>query len=210
MAANSYVDESSLTLNQSKNKHPPIVFQCKGCKNIIGDSSAFVSADQQLEVICVHAVTSLVSSSECLETSTEGADMGSTFRPLQCTSCNLVIGRVYRTTPKELDHLRNMFSFDVEQIQSYQIGSLSEMQSVSTEEILDIPTAKALETRIGKIECVILMLMERMGLAEGTMNKENDSTMATNQTSDAHMDCQDMLQQNEHSNSIKPNKKKRK
>ena len=67
-----------------------------------------------------------------------------------------------------------------------------------------------LDCCITQIECVILMLMERMGLAEDTMNKENDSTMATNQTSDAHMDCQDTLQQNEHSKSIKPNKKKRK
>jgi len=30
----------------------------------------------------------------------------STFMPLQCKSCKSAIGRIYRTTPRELDHLR--------------------------------------------------------------------------------------------------------
>ena len=48
--------------------------------------------------------------------------------------------------------------------------------------------------------------MERMGLAE---DKENDSTVSTNQTVDNKMDCQDTLQDKEHKGS-KPSKKKRK
>ena len=60
---------------------------------------------------------------------------------------------------------------------------------------------------IKQIESVILMLMERMGLAE---DKENDSTVSTNQTRDNIMDCQDTVQDKDHSRGSKPNKKKRK
>jgi len=215
MAVNSHVamEDSNLTLNQLKKESFPFVFQCKGCNDIIGDSSNFISSDQELEVISLNAVTSLVSPLECLETSTEGADMGSTFRPLQCKSCNSVIGRVYRTTPKEFDHLRSMYCLDIEHIRSYQIGSVSGTRNgpVSSDEILEIPTAKALATRIAKIESVILMLVERMGLAEDTMNKQNDSSISTNKTLENKMDCQDTaLQENDRNEGNKPSKKKRK
>lgn len=56
-----------------------------------------------------------------------------------------------------------------------------------------------------QIESVILMLMERMGLAE---DKENDSTVSMNQTRDNKMDCQDTLQDKDHSKGSKPKKRK--
>ncbi|CAH3022312.1 unnamed protein product [Porites evermanni] len=207
MAVNSHTEpeQSNFTLNLSrKEERLPFVFQCKGCNNIIGDSSAFTSSDQELEVICLNAVTSLVSSQECLETSTEGPDMGSTFRPLQCMSCKSVIGRVYRTTPRELDHFRDMFCLDVEHIRSYQVGSGSATQSIAGEsdDFLDVPSAKALQNRITKIECVILMLMERMGLQDLT-SKENNSTMSSN----SHVTAEE---EDNEKPEYKPSKKKRK
>ena len=36
-------------------------------------------------------------------------EFSSTFMPLQCKSCKSYIGRIYRTTPRELDHLRYTF-----------------------------------------------------------------------------------------------------
>lgn len=57
MAVNSHteLEQSNLTLNLSrKEEHLPFVFQCKGCNNILGDSSAFTSSDQELEVICLN------------------------------------------------------------------------------------------------------------------------------------------------------------
>ena len=57
MAVNSHTEpeQSNLRLNLSpKEERLPFVFQCKGCNNIIGDSSAFTSSDQELEVICLN------------------------------------------------------------------------------------------------------------------------------------------------------------
>lgn len=213
MAANSHVTEPNLTLDQSiRDSSPIVIFQCKGCKSVLGDSSAFVASDRELEVICVNGVTSVVTSAEVLETSTEGADVGSTFRPLHCSSCKLIIGRVYKTTPKEFDHFRNMFCFDREQIDSYQVGSLSEKQStaLNTEQILDIPTARTLETRISKVECVVMMLVEKVGHLGDTANKENVSTMSTNQSVDNPMDSCDTSEEKEQEKVKKPGRKKRK
>lgn len=33
----------------------PIVFQCKNCNNILGDSCAWVSSDRDLEMICINS-----------------------------------------------------------------------------------------------------------------------------------------------------------
>lgn len=50
-----------------------------------------------------------------------------------------------------------------------------------------------------------------MGLAEDTMNKQNDSSISTNKTLENKMDCQDTaLQENDRNEGNKPSKKKRK
>ncbi|KAK2550360.1 hypothetical protein P5673_029062 [Acropora cervicornis] len=171
MAANSLVPaDSNLTFEQSFKEGSPVVFQCKSCKSIVGDSCAFVSSDRELEVICVSAVTSIVTLGDVLETSTEGADMG-----------------------------------------SYQVGSVVDRQntSVTTEKILDIPTAKMLETRISKIECVVMMLLEKMGQVGDSTNTENVSTMAENQPMESSIDCCDTMEEKEKDKVKKTSKKKR-
>ncbi|XP_074632892.1 protein Mis18-alpha-like isoform X3 [Acropora palmata] len=183
MAANSLVPaDSNLTFEQSFKEGSPVVFQCKSCKSIVGDSCAFVSSDRELEVICVSAVTSIVTLGDVLETSTEGADMG-----------------------------RNMFCFNGEHIDSYQVGSVVDRQntSVTTEKILDIPTAKMLETRISKIECVVMMLLEKMGQVGDSTNTENVSTMAENQPMESSIDCCDTMEEKEKDKVKKTSKKKR-
>ena len=58
MAANSHVTEPNLTLDQSiRDSSPIVIFQCKGCKSVLGDSSAFVASDRELEVICVNGMS---------------------------------------------------------------------------------------------------------------------------------------------------------
>lgn len=177
----------------------------------MGDSCAFVSSDRELEVICVSAVTSIVTLGDVLETSTEGPDMGSTFRPLHCSACDLIIGRVYKTTPKEFDIFRNMFCFNGEHIDSYQVGSVVDRQNTSatTEKILDIPTAKMLETRIAKVECVVMMLLEKVGQVVDSTNTENVSTMAEKEPMESSIDCCDTMEEKEKDKVKKTSKKKR-
>ena len=37
---------------------------------------------------------------------TQARDFGCTFSPITCSGCNNVLGKMYRTTPSHLDHLR--------------------------------------------------------------------------------------------------------
>lgn len=51
-----------------------------------------------------------------------GLDDGATFQVLRCAQCDAAVGRVYQTTPRGLDVLRDNFTFLEESIASYQVG----------------------------------------------------------------------------------------
>lgn len=133
----------------------------------------------------------------------------STFIPIHCKSCSSPIGRIYQTTPKDLDHLRNQYCLDMEHIRSYQVGSEDGMQTLPAEEVLGIPTAKVLQQGIHKIESVVLMLLERLTLLEKEVkgnkaNMEDDETNLTATGSDSARETQ------KESDSAKQNRKRRK
>lgn len=54
-----------------------------------------------------------------LETSREESDYGSTFNNLHCRNCQEWLGRQYRTTTAELDHLRGNYTFSLGQLILY-------------------------------------------------------------------------------------------
>ncbi|PWY99479.1 hypothetical protein BCV70DRAFT_201045 [Testicularia cyperi] len=110
-------DDEDLTLN-------PLVFQCRGCFRLLGDSLSFISTDYDLGYVVLSTVSEVVSQQTTYETSLEpGKDLGSTFARLDCAGCGAILGRNYRTTPRELDGLRDCFSLEVERIHTYQLGS---------------------------------------------------------------------------------------
>ncbi|XP_020621122.1 protein Mis18-alpha-like isoform X2 [Orbicella faveolata] len=120
--------------------------------------------------------------------------------PLQCKSCKSAIGRIYRTTPRELDHL------------SYQVGSVNGMQTVTREEVLDLPTAKTLQQGIHKIESVIIMLLERLrtleaGLEIRTNDEDTNGKLFASKAVNSGIDSQVAVIDKSHE---KPSKKKRK
>ncbi|XP_022082562.1 uncharacterized protein LOC110974910 isoform X2 [Acanthaster planci] len=56
----------------------PVVLQCKNCNNIVGDSMAWVCANDDLKTITLHSITNSVTAGKKLMTSTtEGIDLGS-------------------------------------------------------------------------------------------------------------------------------------
>jgi len=84
----------------------PLVFQCKSCRCILGDSFAFASSDEGLMTLTLMAASDNVQVETELATSNEGKDLGSSFRKLRCKNCQSVVGRMYISTPRLLDHLR--------------------------------------------------------------------------------------------------------
>ncbi|XP_054753155.2 uncharacterized protein LOC129258933 [Lytechinus pictus] len=116
------LDPETVEHDQS-NKDLPAVFQCQHCNVIISDSIAFIAAHDDLKSITLNSVNASVELSTKLITSTDGIDQGSTFSPLVCRGCKTVLGKVYKTTPRPLDDLRDYFTIDVNKLSVYQVGS---------------------------------------------------------------------------------------
>lgn len=113
----------------------PLTFQCRICFRLLGDSFAFVATDTELGYVILSDVSEIVTQDTSYETSTEpGKDIGSTFARLRCTGCNTTIGRNYRTTPRDLDDLRDCYSLEVDAIYTYQLGSNYTRQTEKDEE----------------------------------------------------------------------------
>lgn len=55
-------------------------------------------------------------------TSKEGLDVGSTFFRFTCAMCQNPLGLYYLTTSKDLDDLREKFSFSYESVTLYEMG----------------------------------------------------------------------------------------
>ncbi|XP_033103104.1 uncharacterized protein LOC117105909 [Anneissia japonica] len=107
-------------------------------------------------------VTNVVDSHQCLVTSEKGIDIGSTYRELYCVMCDEILGRVYQTTPRHLDNLRDVFTLDIPKIQSYQVGSGEQVGDFDTGDMLDMPSSRALQDDLFKIKATVCALNERL------------------------------------------------
>ncbi|SPO24473.1 uncharacterized protein UTRI_03741 [Ustilago trichophora] len=103
----------------------PLTFQCRKCFRLLADSFSFVATDPDLGYVILSQTTECVLQDTTYSTSTDPnqKDLGSTFARLRCAGCNSTIGRNYRTTPRDLDDLRDCFSLEVNAISTYQLGS---------------------------------------------------------------------------------------
>lgn len=99
----------------------PLIFQCAACKVVVGDSLAFVESLEGMRMISLTAASSIQRSAD-VYTSKTGHDIGSTYFSFACSACNSDLGKYYLTTSKDLDSLREKFTFYVDAISSYELG----------------------------------------------------------------------------------------
>ena len=84
----------------------PLVLQCLQCRTIVGDTCSVVSLDPALRTIILQKKGENASLQNELHTSQGGVDYGSTYHLVECKKCGAALGRMYRTTPPELDQWR--------------------------------------------------------------------------------------------------------
>ena len=53
----------------------------------------------------------------------EGIDEGSTYVEIGCDGCKNIIGKSYKSTTSCTDLYRDTFSFDIDKVKSYTLGS---------------------------------------------------------------------------------------
>ena len=99
----------------------PLCFSCLKCRTIVGDSFSFLTSDENAQTITLTASSNIQRSAD-VYTSKSGSDIGSTYFNFTCSNCQAQLGRYYLTTSKDLDELREKFTFNVNNIQSYELG----------------------------------------------------------------------------------------
>jgi Yippee zinc-binding/DNA-binding /Mis18, centromere assembly len=153
----------------------PVVFQCKRCRSILGDSLGLVAVNAELEVVVLGRTKGVTVGSE-LEVSRGGIEASSTFHAAFCASCGARVGRVFRTTPSTLDAMRDMFSLDRSALQSYQIGSgapddaaLRSPASSATSTVASVEesaSASSTDVRVAALEQAVGDLRTELGKAQ--------------------------------------------
>ena len=122
MSENDEVKASESTNESSVDEvQGPLVFSCAKCRTIVGDSFSFYSSNESMRTITL-AASSNIKRSPDVYTSKTGNDVGSTYFQFTCQNCSVTLGRYYLTTSKDLDEIREKFSFSVDTISSYELG----------------------------------------------------------------------------------------
>ncbi len=160
------VDKTDLLQHESVKFECPLVFQCSKCRSIIGDSLAWVGAYEDLSAVVLHHVSdSAIRTRRDRVTSQNAFDLGSTFLILECQVCDELIGRIYKTTPKHLDDIRDCYCLDVKQVDSYQLGDFG--TNVTREsDPFSMQTNTYLVSQINKFQSIIVGLGERVAALE--------------------------------------------
>jgi hypothetical protein len=100
-----------------------LVFCCIHCRTIVGDSLALLSSHAELKTITLSKATKVNRQDSLCTVTTDSVDKCGTYFPIQCAQCCRSIGRYYISTPRALDEIRERFTFLVDEISSYELGS---------------------------------------------------------------------------------------
>ncbi|XP_033635197.1 kinetochore protein mis18-like [Asterias rubens] len=168
-------DEDVDDLEQGEPEDESVILQCKNCNTIVGDSMSWVYANDDLKTVTLHSTTNAVTMGKKLMTSTTGGiDLGSTYVHLVCKHCNEVVGKVYKTTSRQLDNLRDLFTFSAHQITSYQVGSNEQTADVDLQNQRNLLSPESIKEEILKIQVMICALNQRIGNIESSLEIKDD------------------------------------
>ncbi|KAK7206867.1 yippee zinc-binding/DNA-binding /Mis18, centromere assembly-domain-containing protein [Myxozyma melibiosi] len=164
---------------------PPVVFQCASCLVIVADSLSWVRATSELRTITLaSAPEGTISVSDTLSTSHDGHDLGSTYASFACANCSAVLGKIYRTTPRHLDDLRDYLTFDAAALKNYQVGTEEPARGpLPADADLDIlkPEPNALAQRLAIMETVIMAMHDEIeSLKSALGSSTDDSSLSEN------------------------------
>ncbi|KAG5520114.1 hypothetical protein PMAC_001190 [Pneumocystis sp. 'macacae'] len=98
-------------------EEPPTVFQCVNCRSVVGDSYAWSTSHRESNTITLAEVPE----DSIIESEMEECTPQGNFTEISCKHCKGNLGRIYKSTPRRLDDIRDMFTFNLDNIISYEL-----------------------------------------------------------------------------------------
>ncbi|XP_026226952.1 protein Mis18-alpha [Anabas testudineus] len=152
----------------------PVVFICAKCKLPVGDSMSWDGSEDGQNQIRLKRVTDNVlvgKENRLCEVSKSSLCL---ILDVFCRGCHSVLGMVYASTPKNLDHKRSAFCFNVADIDSYVLGSASQTLAAEgpKEQPVTLEYRGIVEQQLTEMKMLVLSMAQRLeeieaGLQEG-------------------------------------------
>eukprot|EP01113_Clastostelium_recurvatum_P001481 TRINITY_DN10600_c0_g1_i1.p1 TRINITY_DN10600_c0_g1~~TRINITY_DN10600_c0_g1_i1.p1 ORF type:complete len:191 (+),score=2.46 TRINITY_DN10600_c0_g1_i1:173-745(+) len=146
------------------------IFFCKVCRTIVADSSLYAHA-AELRAFSEDSRT-IVLSAACnvkVIDATEHSDKDlACYAPFRCTCCSSALGRQYVSTPRHLNFLQDMYTFDVDAINMYVCGTSEEGKgrSLCVNDNDPSSAVELLGSRLDQVARLLLIISERLDKLE--------------------------------------------
>ncbi|KAG7484463.1 hypothetical protein MATL_G00049610 [Megalops atlanticus] len=161
---NSYLGQKEFNSKQvEEDTEPPAVFQCSRCHLPVGDSLSWVGSEEEENQILLKRTTDNVVVGKEPFVSRTRKELGCLIVNLSCLGCSSPLGRVYTSTPKNLDYKRSLFCLNVENVDCYVLGSSEQKMILDTqEEPVTLEYRENVDVQIGKIKAIAVSMAQRL------------------------------------------------
>ncbi|KAL3042951.1 hypothetical protein OYC64_020798 [Pagothenia borchgrevinki] len=143
----------------------PVVFICGKCKLPVGDSMSWDGSEEDGQnQIRLKRVTDNVVVGEDTRLHEVSKKSLCLVVDLFCRGCEFVLGMVYSSTPKKLDHKRLAFFFNVAKIDSYVLGSASQMLAAEgpKEQPVTLEYRGVVEQQLTEMKMLVMSMAQRL------------------------------------------------
>ncbi|XP_028323048.1 protein Mis18-alpha [Gouania willdenowi] len=154
----------------------PVVFYCGKCRLTVGDSLSWDGSEDGENQIRLKTVTDNVqfgNESHVYEVNKLSPCL---VVDLFCRGCRSVIGLVYTSTPKSMDNKRFTFCLNVANIESYVLGSGTQMLTV--EGLKELPVTLeyrgSVDQQLKEMKMLMVSMAQRLEVIEAGLEERSD------------------------------------